>query len=184
MHLDRSFQFRGDRRYLHSASLFDDLLKLRGPEPTDIDMTFHRETAQQVSYVDQLPTPSCQPVADWRDSQGRVLVIERDEPMRDTTPYNEAELVQMLDVDQRTVHIPAEILGFSRIEALIAGFKHLLQSVYPEHVRKYVFVRVRLKHCPTGAVQITYARDIGGFFQGDILEDSARLGQIFFGVWE
>lgn len=183
MHLDRTFKFLGDRKYLQSASLFDDLLELRGADTTAIDMKFHRQTGNQVSYVDALPSPTIEPVAEWRDSGGTIHVIERDEPITESVPYDEPKLVQMLDVNGRVVDIPASTPSFTRISAMVGAFKLLLQTVYPDLKRKYVFARIRLAHCPQGAVQIRYARDIGPFFQGDIVADGKPLGQIFFGVW-
>lgn len=184
MKTDRTFTFRGDRQYLQSASLFDDLIRFRGPESTDIDFRFSHKTDRQVSYVDTRPDAGERVVAEWSDSQGQLFAVERDDPIRESLPYDEPALVRLLRIEGRTVHVPADIGAFTRIEALVAAFKHLLLSTYPDIRRKYVFVRIRLTHEPQGATDITYARDIGAFFQGDIRENGQLLGQIFFGVWQ
>lgn len=181
MKLDRDFPFRGTRDYLHSASVFNDLLQLRGKNATRIDMKFHRRTDRQVSYTDELPVT--EPVAEWSDSRGKLFVIERQERIVERVPYDEDGLAARFEIDGRIVRIPDEIGSFTRMEAIIAGFKRLLQSVYPHVKRKYVFVRVRMDHCPDSAMEIRYSRDIGAFFQGDISADGAPIGQIFFGVW-
>lgn len=181
MKLDRTFQLRGSRDYLHSASVFDDLLQVRGKNSTHIDLKFHRRTDRQVSYTER--SEGLEPIAEWSDSNGRLLIVERDEPIVERVPYDEEGLAAQFEIEGRTARIPKDIGSFTRIEAVIAGFKRLLQSVYPDIKRKYVFVRIRLDHCPDAAVEIRYSRDIGAFFQGDISAEGKPVGQIFFGVW-
>lgn len=179
--LERTFQFRGDRRYLQSASLFDDLLALRGEGITDIDFRFYRKTANQVDYVD---VPGAENVvAEWSDSQGKVFVVERQEPITDSTPYDEPALVARFVRGGNGVRIPADVAPFTRIEALVAGFKYLLQSTFPETPRKYVFVRARLRELPEDETEVRFSRTIGDFFQGDISVKGRPMGQIFFGEW-
>jgi hypothetical protein len=182
MRVDREFQFRGDRKYLQSASLFDDLIALRGGV-TDIDFKFHHKSGHQVAYVDELPSDQAL-VAEWRDSKGAVYVVERPEPILRATPYDEPVLVAKFRIEGRNAFIPADVAPFTTIEALVAGFKRLLQAVYPDISRKYVFVRIRLRQLPEGPVVLRYSRDIGSFFQGDIAVDGKPVGQIFFGEWQ
>ena len=181
MRLDRTFQFRGNRDYLHSAAVLDDLLRIRR-DATNIDLKFHRRTVQQVGYTDE-PQAAPDSIAEWSDSRGKLWLVERAERITERIPYDEPALVRMFGVDGRTVRIPAKTSGFSRADAMVAAFKHLLQTVHAGIERKYVFVRVRLDHLPGGAFEIRYVRDIGAFFQGDISEDGKVIGQIFFGVW-
>lgn len=184
MKLERNFRFRETRDYLHSTSLFDDLLQVRGAGATRIDMKFHRRTSQQVSYVDTPPDPGTEPVAEWRDDAGRLYVVDRDEPIRDASPYDEPGLASMLALDDKTVELPALTPGFTRFEAMVTGFKSLLQSTRGVRGCKYVFVRLQLKHYPYDtALSISYSRNIGSFFQGDISVQDKPLGQIFFGEW-
>ena len=183
MKIDREFQFRGDRNYLHSAAVFDDLLKLRGADATKIDLKFHRRTVQQVIYTDD-PEATGRAVAEWSDSGGKLYIVEREDGISNRVVYDEPSLARMLEIDGRIVRIPAETPGFTRIEALVAGFKLLLQTVHAGVERKYVFVRIRLDRCPEGAMEIRYSRGIGVFFQGDIAETGKGIvGQIFFGTW-
>jgi hypothetical protein len=184
MKLDRTFRFRGNRNYLHSTSLFDDILKVRGEMARNIDMKFHHRTNHQVSYMDTRPTSNDVVVADWRDDAGALSVIEREEPILDRELYDEPALAGKFTVEGRKVRIPKQIQPFTRIEAIIAGFKRLLnecRDIPPGS--QYAFVRVRLQHCPVDAIRINYARNVGDFLQGDISEHGAGIGQIFFGVW-
>ncbi|MGH8213293.1 MAG: hypothetical protein ACREPP_08725 [Rhodanobacteraceae bacterium] len=182
MRLDRTFQFRGNRDYLHSAAVLDDLLRIRHADTTNIDLKFHRRTVQQVSYTDE-PQAAPDSVAEWSDSSGKLWLVERAEYITERVPYDEPALVRMFEVDGRTVKSPPRTPGFTPADAMVAAFKHLLQTVHAGIERKYVFVRIRLDHCPGTAFEIRYVRDIGAFFQGDIGEDGKVIGQVFFGVW-
>lgn len=185
MIIERTFRFRGSRDYLHSTSLFDDILQLRGDAATCIDMTFHRRTAQQVSYTDVRPANPEAVVAEWHDAAGALYVVERDAPITEREPYDEARLAGMCAIAGRVITIPADIQPFTRVESIIASFKRLLHSCreLPPGTQ-YAFVRLRLQHCPQGTLQITYARSVGSFMQGDISEQGAGIGQVFFGVWQ
>jgi hypothetical protein len=181
MTCEPTFRFRGQRRYLHSTSLFDDLLQRRGAAAMPVDMKFHQRTARQVRYMEALPS-SNEPVAEWSDAAGKLYVLPREETITEIEPYDESALISMLALEGKTVSVPATTPGFSRIEAIIAGFKHLMQQARPTD-KKYVFVRIRLDRMPQGTFKIRYARDLGAFFQGDILVDGEALGHIFFGEW-
>lgn len=182
--LDRTFEFRGTRNYLHSTSLFDDLIALRGGggDVRDVDFRFHHKSGNQVSYVDA-PADGETVVAEWTDSRGKVFVVERPEPIVRSAPYDEPALGARLAVDGDCIRIPADIGPFTRIEALVAGFKLLLQRRFPETPRNYVFVRSRLRFLPEQAMDVCFARTIGEFFQADIRADGTHVGQIFFGEW-
>jgi hypothetical protein len=186
VNIERHFQFRGDRKYLQSASLFDDLIELRGRQAENIDFKFHRKTGNQVIYATDRPEDEQDIVAEWKDASERIFIIESDKPITNALPYDEPALVRRfaLDLQAREIDIPADIGSFSRMESMVAGFKNLLQSVYPDVVQKYVFVRIRLKKLPQEGLTIRYSRDIGEFFQGDIRSGNEALGQIFFGVWK
>ncbi|HEX7341281.1 MAG TPA: hypothetical protein VF269_03295 [Rhodanobacteraceae bacterium] len=165
--------------------MLDDLLVLRGAHARRVDMKFFHKTTHQVCYVDQLPASSHVVVAEWHDAGGTIHVIERDEPIRDVVAYDEPLLVEMFQLHDRHVTVPASTPGFTRAEALIAGFKHLLHNViFPGIDRKYVFVRTRFDQCPHGAFDITFSRKIGDFFQANITMDGRGAGQIFFGEWQ
>ncbi len=181
MKLDRTLQFRGNRDYLHSTSVMNDLFDLRGKDVTHIDLKFHRRTSQQVSYTDE-PQAAANAVAEWNDSLGKLYLVERGEQITLRAPYDEDALAGVFEIDGRGIRIPAHAHGFTRTDAIVAAFKRLLQTAHAAG-RKYAFVRIRLDRWPAGAMEIRYVRDIGAFFQGDISERGKPLGQIFFGVW-
>ena len=176
--------FKGDRRYLQSASVFDDLVSRLEAPVSDIDFIFHRQTMNQVRYITEAPVSASDLVASWRDSKRQIFVVDSGLPVTESTPYDEAALVEMLAFDADKATVPAALGEFTFLEGIVAAFKHLLIRRYPERRAKYVFVRLRLKHVPHSKVTVRYSRQIGGFFQSVIESESCQLGQLFYGEWK
>lgn len=184
MNLDRDLHFKGSRTYLHSTTVFDDLLTLRSPGVKSVDFKFDKRTDRQVRYQSQAPGDDQQRVvASWRDGDGVVYVVERDAAIIESRPYDEGGLARSFAFDGQRVSLPADVGGHSLIEALVAGFKVLLQRTVAGSGAKLAFVRLRLSRIPTLPVDIRFSRRIGEFYQGDITADGQPVGQIFFGEW-
>lgn len=186
MALDRDLCFKGGRQYLHSTTLFDDILALREDAPVQIDFRFHHKTGQQVRYVtaaDIDPATPVVEVASWRDQHGELRVIERDAAIGCRTAYDEDALAGSFRYSGDRVWLPADVGTHSPIEAIVAGFKALLQKTVAGGDARLAFVRIRLSAVPRLPLEIRYSRRIGEFFQGDLRKDDAVVGQIFFGEW-
>lgn len=184
MNLDRSLVFKGARTYLHSTSVFDDLLHLKGGAAGAVDFTFEKRTDRQVRYQSEPPADADALVATWRDGGGTTTyIVEREAPITDAVAYDEDGLAQSFSFDASSVSLPAEVGGHSLIEALVAGFKALLQRTVAGKDAKLAFVRLRLTRWPGLPLEIRYSRRIGGFYQGDIIAGGKPVGQIFFGEW-
>lgn len=182
MDLDRNMAFKGGRTYLHSTTVVDDILQLRQGVDGRVDFKFDKRTARQVRYLSELPA-GVEPVATWRDGQGMIYVVERNEPIVLSTAYDEDALAERFVFSDQQVMLVANIGDASFIEAVVAGFKALLQRTVAGKASKLAFVRLRLSRLPGLPVEIHYSRKIGEFFQGDILADGEPVGQIFFGEW-
>lgn len=183
MELDRTLAFKGARSYLHSTTLFDDLLQLKGPGLRAIDFTFDKRTDRQVRYQEQPPGDDASLVATWRDQSGTTWVVERDAAITQSRPYDEDGLAARFAFDERSVRLPAGAGDHSLVEALVAGFKALLLRTAAGEGAKLAFVRLRLPQLPVLPLEIRYSRRIGAFYQGDILAAGKPAGQIFFGEW-
>lgn len=175
--------FRGDRNYLQSATLFDDLLEWGGGEPRNIDLTFHRKTDRQVGYQTSPPADDALLVATWRDADKSLFVVESDQPITQRVDYDEPALVDRFTFGPEGVVVPADIGEFTVMEAIVAAFKALLHRTVVPHKPKLVFVRVRLQSVPQLPLEVRFSRRIGEFYQGDIRVDGRAAGQIFFGEW-
>jgi hypothetical protein len=175
--------FRGDRNYLQSATLFDDLLAMEGAAPDAIDFTFHKKTDRQVGYQPVPPEDGGRLVATWRDGGTPVFVVESEQPITLREPYDEPALVARFAFDEAGVRVPADIGGFTAMEAIVAAFNALMHRTVVPHKPKLVFVRVRLRGAPSLPLEVRFNRRIGEFYQGDILVDGRSNGQIFFGEW-
>ena len=175
--------FRGDRNYLQSATLFDDLLAWGAGDPRNIDLTFHRKTDRQVGYESSPPADEASLVATWRDAGKSIFVVETDQPITQRVAYDEQSLVDRFSFGPDGVMVPAQIGEFTPMEAIVAAFKALLHRTVVPHKPKLVFVRVRLQSVPQLPLEVRFNRRIGEFYQGDIRADGRAVGQIFFGEW-
>jgi hypothetical protein len=183
---DRHLCFKGARQYLHSTTLFDDLLGLRGEAAGPIDFRFEHKTAHQVRYVAgdaSVAAGDAVQVASWRDAGGEIRVLERDAMIDCRSDYDEDGLARSFAYDGNVVAIPADVGGHSAIEAIVAGFKALLLRTVAGGDARLAFVRIRLAAAPRLPLQVRYNRRIGEFYQGDLVGADGILGQIFFGEW-
>ena len=175
--------FRGDRNYLQSATLFDDMLDWGGGMPRNIDLTFHRKTDRQVGYETTPPQHDAALVATWRDDDKSIYVVESDQPITSRVGYDEQALVDCFAFGPDGVTVPVDIGDFTVMEAIVAAFKALLHRTVVPHKPKLVFVRVRLQSVPALPLEVRFNRRIGEFYQGDIRTGERTVGQIFFGEW-
>lgn len=183
MNLDRDMSFKGGRTYLHSTTLFDDLIKLKGSSVGAIDFKFDKRTHQQVRYQLEPPADGVA-VATWRDREGVTYVVERGEAITEAVPYDEDGLADRFAFSEQSVALPVDVGGNSLIEAVVAGFKALLQRTVAGKGSKLAFVRLRLSVLPALPLDIRFSRRIGEFYQGDIHAEGKHVGQIFFGEWK
>lgn len=177
-------KFKGDRKYVQSASVFDDILERVVGPVADIDFIFHKQTANQVHYRSEPPVDQADLVATWKDSSRKIFVVDSHDPVLESEGYEESMLVNMLSFAKDEVEVPDDLGGFTFIEGVVAGFKHQLLRREPTRKAKYVFARIRLKYVPDNNVVIRYGRKIGRFYQANLFCSGEKLGQIFYGEWQ
>jgi hypothetical protein len=175
--------FRGDRNYLQSATLFDDMLAWGGGNPRNIDLVFHRKTERQVGYDTSPPADDALLVATWRDADKAIFVVESDQPITQRVAYDEQSLSTGSSSVPTASWCPPTSAISPVMEAIVAAFKALLHRTVVPHKPKLVFVRVRLQSVPQLPLEVRFSRRIGEFYQGDIRADGRAVGQIFFGEW-
>jgi hypothetical protein len=183
MELERDLAFKGGRSYLHSTTLFDDIVALRGPGVREIDFRFNHKTGRQVRYKSAPPTGAEVSVGIWRDNMGEFHIVERDVRITRHEPYDEEGLAATFAFDGRHVVLPADVGGHSTVEAIVAGFKALLLRTAADATARLAFVRLRLRALPQLPLEIRFSRRIGEFYQGDLFQAGQPVGQVFFGEW-
>jgi len=176
--------FRGSRTYLHSTSLLNHILSKLDYEPRDIDFVFHKETANLCKIENQAPADESQLIASYKDRKSRLYIVECGDPILERTPYDETVVVSDSTIDENRIAFPGLKPAYTFCECLIAGYKHLLENIFPEQTRKYAFARLRLAIVPDGGFEIAHSRIIASkFYQGDITVDGQGIGNIYFGIW-
>jgi len=183
MELDRDLAFKGGRSYLHSTTLFDDIVALRGPGIREIDFRFNHKTGHQVRYKSAPPAATEVGVGIWRDNLGEFHIVERDALITRHEPYDEDGFAATFAFDGQHVLLPADVGGHSMVEAIVAGFKALLLRTVADGTARLAFVRLRLRALPQLPLEIRFARRIGEFYQGDLSQAGQPVGQVFFGEW-
>jgi hypothetical protein len=174
------FVFKGERDYLHSASLFDYILAQLETVPTRIDFRFSRRTAQRCRLITQRPHNDSL-VASYEDAGNRLYAVETGQAITDRVLYDEDAIAAHFTLDGNAVLV-ATACGYSFIECAVAGYKRLLISLYGK--KRFAFVRVVLARIPEGPFKISFARELGGnFYEGKISEDGVGIGGIFYGTW-
>jgi hypothetical protein len=183
MELEPDFAFRGSRNYLHSTTVMNDLLRLRGGAPGGFDFRFDRRTGHQVRFQDDAPAEGELLVGTWRDAAGVVHVVERDARIERAEPYDEDGLAARLAFAGDAVDLPARLPGYTAVEAIVAAFKALLRRGPAGPGAKLAFVRLTCSATPALPLRIVFARRLGDFFQGDIEAGGRPIGRIHFGEW-
>lgn len=183
MMLDREFSFRGERRYLHSTSILNDMLELRKGASDGFDFRFDRKTAAQVRYQDVAPAERDNLVGIWSDGEGTVYIVERDVRIADSQPYDEDGLAGRFEIANGVVRVPDALGGYTVTDAIVAAFKALLHAGAAGTAARLAFVRMRCERLPGLPLRIVYSRRIGGFYQGDIHDWAGTCGHIYFGEW-
>lgn len=183
MNLDRNLSFKGERNYLHSTTLFDDITETIAGDLSNIDFTFNKKSDRQVRYQSMPPADRSKLVALWRNDAQTVFIVEREEAISLRVPYDEERLVQRFLFDGASVNVPADLGEFSAIEAVVAAFKELLHRDVVVHKPKVAFARIRLHSKPVLPLKLCYVRRIGEFYEGKILSNDDPVGRIFFGEW-
>jgi hypothetical protein len=179
------FFFRGDRRYLHSATVLNFILHRIPGSHEDIDFEFSTKTAKQVMFVFPGDESQGTRVGRYSDSDTRIDIYETAEPITESEPYPESELAFHFEVMGDRVRIPLAGEDFTAIDKIVAAFKYLLTFKFPENKKKYAFARLKLDRLPARVFFIEYKRRISkAFYDGSIEEDGQQIGSIYFGEWE
>lgn len=184
MMLDREFSFRGERTYLHSTSILNDMIELRNGAATGFDFRFDRKTAAQVRYQDVAPREGGRLVGIWSDEEGTVYIVERGVRIVDSQPYDEDGLASMFEIANGAVCVPGDLGDYTVTDAVVAAFKALLHAGAAGSAARLAFVRMRCARLPELPLRIDYSRKIGGFYQGDIHDNAGACGHIYFGEWK
>lgn len=183
MELSRDLSFKGGRNYLHSTTVFDDILALRGRSIRGVDFRFNHKTDRQVCYQSASLAEGQVGVGTWRDDHGAFHIVERDAPITTRVPYDEDGLAANFVYEPGRVALPADVAPYSTIEAIVAGYKQLLLRSVVNLQGRLAFVRLRLPAIPALPLEIRFSRRLGEFYQGDLVKDCRPAGQIFFGEW-
>lgn len=179
------FVFRGQRDYLHSASLFDYIITEfanKAGTPHHIDFIFSHMT-KHICSVKMKNEGNAGLVASYIDNNVQIFLYETNIPIENRVVYTEPEEGTKYIISEDGVFIPEITEENSFIELSIAAFKGLLTALFPKFKGKYIFARIQLESIPNSTFFIHYNRKIAKhFFEGEISVRGTAVGFIYFGI--
>lgn len=177
------FVFRGQREYLHGASIFDFIVTefaVKQGAPAQIDFIFIHKTTHYCR-VESTKRGNAGLVASYADENGQYFLYETNEPITERVAYSEPVEGEHFVIEAKRVFIGTADNTF--IELAVAAYKGLLTALFPETKGKHILSRIQLELIPTSSFEIHYKRKIAKrFYEGEICIDGDPVGLIYFGV--
>lgn len=166
--------FRGERAYLHSASIFDALVAQTGAA-TNIKLTFRRVLTRPLAAFP--PNPKLP--AHFEADGVKLSIAEVDGPEPGREPYDESARLAGSSITGHTIHSPAGPGTFS--ERVVALNKRLIEDVSGPK-GKVIFVSMALSRLPDdGAdLSVTLEGSAGGFHQSTLRSAGEIIGSTVF----
>lgn len=178
------FGFRGTRDYVHGTAIVDWLATFDDC-PQDLRAEFHHMSAQQCDVCEQESSEPRTLVATYASQGKRFWLYEVDEPIVSRYACNEKQIVTQVRIDGPSACFEyPNIDGASFSQSIVAAYKHLLPTLYPDVTRPYVWTAVELARIPaSGQCEVRHKRSMGKrFFEGQIFVDGQPLGRMYFGL--
>jgi hypothetical protein len=184
MDLESFFYFKGDRNYIQAGNILDSILDTRRTtSPRDIDFSLSSITDKTWHLMaDRAQAGTRNIIGKYKDDSSLVFVVDAGNEVTERRPYDEAWLASSFELRATVVRVPDRINNYSFMEKLICAFKALLsESLFPEKLVRYIFVRIILDHIPSDGFIVRYKRKVGGkFFEGEITEQNNNVGFVYF----
>ena len=183
----RGQKFKGRRDYLHSTTILQGIHSTLGIDPANcrkIDFSCRKLTNRlcRLATFPEAPPADRDIVAEYRDADHHVLVIEGEERISQRVPCPEAEIISRCRLDGRSATIAEPASDHSAFDCLIAACKHLLFHIFPGHTGQFVFIRAQLDSMPRFPVTVAFHRMISNrYYQAIVSSAGAKDGMIIFG---
>ncbi|EDP74917.1 hypothetical protein [Hydrogenivirga sp. 128-5-R1-1] len=178
--------FKGDRDYVHSTDLFNELLKVlklrKREDVTYIELNFYR-LADKKLYATHTEEEDNKPVALLIYKIGhaeprKVWCYELSEKVDCRKPYDESAIINASEIKPGKTILLEKPSGYTKIEEIVSLNKHLLSSIFRN--RKWLFVKLQLYSKLTEdayPLELSVASNIGT----SIIKTEIHLGGKFLG---
>ena len=183
-----NFYFRGNRNYLHSASLFDHIIEnyvAKRYEPVNIDFSINKLTDRNCIIISKTQSEQFlgKIIGQYTDSLSQLIIYESNDKITQHFPYDEEEIKRHCKMVGNQRIICDDIRNYSFIDRAVAAYKFLLTSIFGEAYGKYLFARIMIDFIPKGNISVTHFRSISNsFFQGTISHKRNEIGTIIYGA--
>ena len=190
-----NLKFKGERNYLHGTDILNDVctwLTAKDHDVKDIDFAFHRLATKQLKVLVGTLPDGIEPVAvcayKTNGVRHKAYMIETDQPVIESYPYLEDEIVKHMEIDVTTRQgvLRGEVT-YSDIEVWVAMTKALHQKVFANLNGKWLFVRGRFPEYTHRTAATEHAMGITASFndkltRSDALLNGVKVGEIYFSI--
>ena len=179
------FKFRGRRNYLHSTTVLNWILKDSGASGVDMDFHFNARTDRQVFFLDHAPQAGGKVIGKYTDISMKLYLVESAQGIVGAEPYAEDEIGRHCQLSGEVIAVPCRLPGFTDVECVVAGYKFLLDGMFPDLKGRFAFARLQWKSRPDDMLDIRFRRRISGqLYEGTLLRSGETQGAIVFGEWQ
>lgn len=179
------FRFRGRRNYLHSTTVLNWILAHTPATGRDMDFRFSAKTGHQVQIAGDTPAAGATVVGKYTDESVKFYVTESERLITAADAYDEDAICSRCRVTGSGIDVPADLAGFTVVEAVVAGYKRLMEELLPDRKGRFAFARLQWHAVPRGALRIEHRRTVSGqMYEGALVRDGIAAGRIIFGEWQ
>jgi len=184
-----SFKFKGNRNYVQGPDMFNALKDhVDFNETTQIALTIYqilRNNADlhRLGGTEGIPKDAVAVLRVKKEGNQEAYVLLRNStPISDSYPYDEAIFHRICSISDKTISLKNNS-PYSFIETVVAMFKKLLQTIYPNLQGKWLFTHIQLDSFNEVSedLKIIHTHNLANkLMKGDILYEHKKLGQIQF----
>jgi len=184
-----SFKFKGNRNYVHGTDMFNALKNhVDFNEATQIALTIYqilRNNADlhRLGGTEGIPKDAVAVLRVKKEgNQEAYVLLGNSTPISDSYPYDEAIFRRICSISDKAISLKKNS-PYSFIETVVAMFKKLLQTLYPNLQGKWLFTHIQLDSFNEVSenLKIIHTHNLANkLMKGDILYGHKKLGQIQF----
>jgi len=184
-----SFKFKGNRNYVQGPDMFNALKNhVDFNEATQIALTIYqilRNNADlhRLGGTEGIPKDAVAVLRVKKEgNQEAYVLLGNSIPISDSYPYDEAIFRRICSISDKAISLKKNS-PYSFIETVVAMFKKLLQTLYPNLQGKWLFTHIQLDSFNEVSenLKIIHTHNLADkLMKGDILYGHKKLGQIQF----
>lgn len=199
--LNREFQYRGERNYVHGTDMYLDLFQAMeeagiGPIDGKVGMKILHKATNQLDLLicppgesgDRPENVSVETTFGIGEDFAVAWYVESDRPVTDSKPYDEAEIRSKCTIEDEAIRLTTDT-GFEAIEVISSMATHLNTVLVPPGEKKWLFTRLHIDRPLVKSdgtdVEVKITKNMNNVMtRSSIVVSGEALGDIFFSLAE